>query len=258
MLAEFVHIGFQLGGPQATAAHSNSGEPPALVPFEPPSSLLLLQRLPPAPAGEAMELNPLQAIPGANVFTSLEPPMVALLPQNDQPDSRLVVDSPAELTGLTDTPLVGIIDTAFCASVGDLDVVLFSGMDRIDGDSDPIAMAEDSEPTACTELVTELIEDDFPSLLPDAGVEALWLGRADEHTWAESLVEFVNTALVLGFEQAIVTIPISQSNAPDAAEPAALTVLEQAALTYASQNGVMVIQPMFHTAELLPSADAVV
>ncbi|MEO0407540.1 MAG: hypothetical protein AAF289_09340 [Cyanobacteria bacterium P01_A01_bin.135] len=241
------------------------------------SSLLQLEQLSstlaPAPLTPASSLAPVdpsltlsQSLNELWASASLESPTVveekaitqpvasaAIFPQVE-PITLLPVSAPAELTGLADSPLVGIIDQEFCLSAVDgdsnLDVALFSGLDLIDNDSDPITCTGDFDQTAP------------PAIIAATEAEAVWVGRAAEQSWATSLIEFVNTARALNFEQAIVSIPafsLETDIAPPTTPQAApvlpqrqLTSFEQLALSYALDSGVAVILPV--AGEIEPSS----
>ncbi|MGF1536824.1 MAG: hypothetical protein ACFB4J_10130 [Elainellaceae cyanobacterium] len=175
--------------------------------------------------------------------------------QPAQPILDIPIEVPADLTGLTDQPLVGIIDSGFHPDVLALDAVVFLGRDRIDDDSNPIMLdAESTDDAEAPE--TPLIENPAiestppeaePSINPVSeaelafqatqivaapdGFEPLWLGRADgSESWAFSLIEFVDVSLALGFDRAVVSLNVDLTSvlpdmeldsSPDALEPAA-------------------------------------
>ncbi len=144
-------------------------------------------------------------------------------------------------------PLIGIIDTGLAANNPDIDYSRITvGYDRVGNDNNSLlAPGEGSEhgthvlgiigATRNNDLGIDGINDQAP----------LWVGRAvGSGQWAQSLVEFVDAAIVSGQPNAIVNLSmdLTQIN-PDGSVTTRyeLTPAEWAALEYARQNRVLVV-----------------
>lgn len=164
------------------------------------------------------------------------------------------IDVLPDLTGLTNQPLIGIIDTGFPPDILTLGSVVFLGSDRIDADSNPLVLLEDSVPEALAPemLALETVDPSISATIsgyaaeivaaPD-GAEPLWLGRADGlETWAASLIEFVDTSIALGFDSAVVSLNVDlvEPNIPgldaglDAASPDTAVISDPALDVFSS------------------------
>ncbi|MEM9539521.1 MAG: S8 family serine peptidase [Cyanobacteria bacterium P01_E01_bin.42] len=126
-------------------------------------------------------------------------------------------------------PIVGVIDegefsgedSAFSIETEREPLTL--GQDRIDGDDNPLL------PTG-EEAETDILEAIEPESAP------LWVGRADGETWEDSLVEFVDEARGSGRENAIAYLALDNDLLSEE-----LGETQAAALTYARENGVLVV-----------------
>lgn len=147
----------------------------------------------------------------------------------------------------SDQPLVGVIDTGFSANNPDIDYSrMILGRDRIDGDDDPLlAGGVDAEHgTHVLDIIAATPNNSIgiDGINDDA---LLWVGRAvGSGKWAESLVEFIETAKAYGQPNAVVNLSFDliQTN-PDGSVTTRneLTPQEQVALEYAHQNGVLIV-----------------
>jgi Subtilase family len=140
------------------------------------------------------------------------------------------------LVGRSNNPtLIGIIDTGFSAKDPYLkgsSVQL--GHDRIENDANPLVQTGDQHGTHILDAIAA-----------KDGHAPLWLGRAvGSGKWADSLVEFVDSAKTSGQTHAIVNLSfdLTQIN-PDGSISTRqqLTSQEREALTYAQQNGVLIV-----------------
>ncbi len=142
-------------------------------------------------------------------------------------------------------PIIGIIDTGFSANHPDLDYSRIQlGRDYIDSDDNPLTSDENEHGTQILNLIgaTQGNSIGIDGLNDDA---PLWVGRAvGSGKWAESLIEFVDTAKTSGQPNAVVNLSFDlvQAN-PDGSFTSRyeLTFSEQAALEYARQNHVLVV-----------------
>ncbi|HEY9639803.1 MAG TPA: S8 family serine peptidase [Coleofasciculaceae cyanobacterium] len=132
-------------------------------------------------------------------------------------------------------PLVGIIDTGFSATDPQVaHASLKLGRDRIDNDANPLITAGDQHGTLVLDAIAA-----------KDGNAPLWLGRAvGSGQWAESLVEFVDAAKTSGHSRAIVNLSfdLTQVNSDGSISTRQqLTPQEWTALSYARQNGVLIV-----------------
>jgi nucleoid-associated protein YgaU/surface antigen len=147
----------------------------------------------------------------------------------------------------SDQPLVGIIDTGFSTNNPDIDYSrIILGQDRVDGDANPLL-----QPDEGNEHGTHILGIIAATQDNNIGIDGvndnapLWVGRAvGSGQWAESLVEFVDTAKASGQPNAVVNLSfdLTQVN-PDGSVTTRyeFTAQEWAALEYAHQNGVIVV-----------------
>lgn len=147
----------------------------------------------------------------------------------------------------SDQPLIGIIDTGFSANNPDIDYSrVLLGRDRIDGDDNPLlAEGEGNEHGTHVLNVIAATQDNGIGINGINDDAPLWVGRAvGSGKWAESLVEFVDTAKASGQPNAIVNLSFDlvQAN-PDGSVTTRyeLTLQERAALNYAHQNSVLIV-----------------
>ncbi|HBB30782.1 MAG TPA: hypothetical protein DDZ80_02255 [Cyanobacteria bacterium UBA8803] len=144
-------------------------------------------------------------------------------------------------------PLVGVIDTGLSASNPDIDYSrIILGRDCIDGDDNPLLETNEGDEHGTHILGIIAATQDNNKGIDGINDDApLWVGRAVESgQWAESLVEFVNTAKASGQPHAIVNLSfdLTQIN-PDGSITTRyeLTPQERAAIEYARQNGVLLV-----------------
>jgi Subtilase family len=137
--------------------------------------------------------------------------------------------------GSKNQALVGIIDTGFNAKDVNLKgSSLHLGRDRIENDANPLVKTGDQHGTHVLEAIAAR-----------DGHAPLWLGRAvGSGKWAESLVEFVDSAKTSGQTHAVVNLSfdLTQAN-PDGSISTRqqLTSQEREALHYVQGNGVLIV-----------------
>lgn len=144
-------------------------------------------------------------------------------------------------------PIIGIVDTGFSANHPNLDYSRIQlGYDYIDNDHNPLTADENSY-----EHGTQILNIIGATQSNGIGIDGLnddaplWLSRAvGSGKWAESLVEFVDTAKASGQPNAVVNLSFDlvQAN-PDGSLTTRyeLTSSERTALEYARQNHVLVV-----------------
>ncbi|MBD1895746.1 S8 family serine peptidase [Coleofasciculus sp. FACHB-129] len=152
--------------------------------------------------------------------------------------------NPALKVGL---PLIGVIDTGFSANHSDLDYSRITlGKDWVDGDDNPLMLFGEGK-----EHGTQILEIIGATRNNGIGINGindkspLWLGRAvGSNNWAQSLIEFVDAAKASKQPNAVVNLSfdLTQTN-PDGSVTTRyeLTPVEQAALTYAKQNNILIV-----------------
>lgn len=149
-------------------------------------------------------------------------------------------------------PLIGIIDTGFSADNLDINYSrIILGSDFVAKDDNPLLeLLEENEQN---NHGTKMLEIIAATRNNEVGIDGLndqsplWLGRAiGSHDWAQSLVEFVDAVKASGQPNAVVNLSfdLTQTN-PDGSitTRSELTALEQAALTYAQQQQVLIVVP---------------
>jgi Ca2+-binding RTX toxin-like protein len=133
------------------------------------------------------------------------------------------------------SPLVGVIDTGFSANNPDIDYSqIYLGSDFIDGNDNPL-IAEGVGNNHGS-YILQIIAPNLPFL---------WLGRAvGSGKWAESLVEFVETAKASEHRNAVVNLSfdLAQLN-PDGSVTTRyeLTAQERSTIEYARHNGILIV-----------------
>lgn len=144
-------------------------------------------------------------------------------------------------------PLVGIIDTGFAANNPDIDYSRISlGQDRVEGDTNPLLQSGEGNEHGTHVLgIIAATQDNNIGIDGVNDNAPIWLGRAvGSGQWAESLVEFVDTAKTSEQPNAVVNLSfdLTQVN-PDGSVTTRneFTPQEWAALEYARQNGVIVV-----------------
>jgi Subtilase family len=139
---------------------------------------------------------------------------------------------------LTTQPLIGIIDTGFDANIPGVDFSeIILGTDLIKNQS--CSSVSKNFEICHGSLILRLIKESSISSL------SLWVGRAiGSGRWTESLVEFVETAKILGYRNAVLNLSfdLAQLN-PDGSITTRdqLTAQEQAAIEYAQENGILMV-----------------
>ncbi|NJL67228.1 MAG: S8 family serine peptidase [Microcoleus sp. SM1_3_4] len=144
-------------------------------------------------------------------------------------------------------PIIGVIDTGFAGNNPDIDYSRITwGKDRVDGDPDPRI-----EPGKGNEHGTHVLGIIAATQNNGVGIDGInekapiWAGRAiGSGQWAESLVEFVNTAIESNQPNAVVnlSLDLTQIN-PDGSVTTRyeFTPEERAAIEYARQNNVLLV-----------------
>jgi len=180
----------------------------------------------------------------ANLEAELERAIAELT--NDPFADANVVASNYEFP-LADQPLVGVIDTGFADIHPDIDGSILLGHDFVDGDNNPLLPLN----TPDAEHGTKILEVIAATQNNNLGIDGvnddapLWLGRSvGSGNWADSLTEFVDAAKASHQPHAIVNLSFDLTEVqPDGsiATRLDLTAAERAALTYAHDNGVLVV-----------------
>ncbi|WP_377474165.1 MAG: S8 family serine peptidase [Microcoleus anatoxicus] len=146
-------------------------------------------------------------------------------------------------------PLVGIISTGFNANNFDIDYSRITlGKDRIANDDNPlIKSGEGSEQGTHVLGLIAATQNNSKGIDGINNEAPIWLGRASgNNSWAESLIEFVDTAKKSGQSNAVVNISfeLTQVDASNKIIPRyELTEAEQNALEYARKNHIIVVVP---------------
>ncbi len=146
-------------------------------------------------------------------------------------------------------PLIGIIDTGFNGGNPDIDYNrIILGRDRINNDDNPFLI-----PGIGNEHGTHILGIIGATQNNGFGIDGIndqapiWLGRAvGSGSWADSLIEFVDTAKKVGQPHSIVNLSfdLTQRDANGRVTIRyELTPQERTALEYARQNGVLVVVP---------------
>ncbi|MGA9377730.1 MAG: BPSL0067 family protein [Phormidium sp.] len=141
-------------------------------------------------------------------------------------------------------PLVGIIDKGFSANNPDIDYSrIILGQDRVDGDPNPLVVAGEGNTSGTSTLgiigATQNNQIGINGINDDA---PLWVGRAEVNSdqWAESLMEFVDSAKTSKQPNAVVNLSFNLTNL-DGTPRFELTGAERAALAYAQHNNVLIV-----------------
>ncbi len=199
----------------------------------------------------------------ANGLEQLPPPMDVVLPVESPEDFSLTFDYrgfeavlsvefaadgsqeafQSLLGNSADLPLVGIIDTEFdLTNAGLADTSFYLGYDWVDNDQNPLA-ENPAIPSHGTQVLQAIAGDSTAAETSE--VASIWLGRAvGSGEWSDSLVEFVDTATDLEKPAAIANLSfdLTEQQADGTLTPRTeLTADELAALSYAQQNGVIVV-----------------
>ncbi|MEG4227075.1 S8 family serine peptidase [Microcoleus sp. N9_B2] len=146
-------------------------------------------------------------------------------------------------------PLIGVIDTGFSAENPDIDYSRITlGKDLVGGDENPLL---DSGEWWRNDHGTKILEIIGATRKNNIGIDGIndkspiWLGGAvDSNDWAQSLIEFVDTAKASRQPNSVVNLSFDLTQTlPDGIVVTRheLTALERAALTYAQQNNVLVV-----------------
>ncbi|MDB9312363.1 S8 family serine peptidase [Spirulina sp. CS-785/01] len=184
-------------------------------------------------------------------------------PDSDWQETELgreLIESAQEAVKVPDPPieaqpLVGAIQSPeIPADHPDIDYNQITlGQDHIDGDDNPLSPLEESggETDNSSPNAPEAINNPDSSGVESADTEAittldqdespLWVGRADTESWGESLREFVDTAREAGPENAIAYLNTFEPNVLNPLDTDTLTDSQKEALSYAQDNGVLVI-----------------
>lgn len=146
-----------------------------------------------------------------------------------------------------DQPLIGVIDTGFSDDNPDIDYSQITlGSDRVDNDSNPLLVSGEGNEHGTHVLGIIAAQQDNDIGIDGINDDApLWVGRAvGSGEWAESLVEFVDTAKESSQPNAVVnlSLDLTQVN-PDGSVTTRyeFTPEERAAIEYARQNGVLIV-----------------
>ncbi|MEG4225743.1 PA14 domain-containing protein [Microcoleus sp. N9_B2] len=144
-------------------------------------------------------------------------------------------------------PIIGVIDTGFAGNNPDIDYSRITwGQDKVDGDADPTI-----EPGKGNEHGTHVLGIIAATQNNGIGINGInekapiWAGRAiGSGKWAESLVEFVNTAIESNQPNAVVnlSLDLTQVN-PDGTTTTRyeFTPEERSAIEYARQHNVLLV-----------------
>jgi Subtilase family/Domain of unknown function (DUF4114)/Bacterial pre-peptidase C-terminal domain/LGFP repeat len=147
----------------------------------------------------------------------------------------------------TNQPIIGVIDTGFAGNNPDIDYSRITwGQDKVDGDADPRI-----EPGKGNEHGTHVLGIIAATQNNGVGIDGvnekapIWAGRAiGSGKWAESLVEFVNTAIESNQPNAVVnlSLDLTQVN-PDGSVTTRyeFTPEERSAIEYARQHNVLLV-----------------
>jgi N-acetylmuramoyl-L-alanine amidase len=144
-------------------------------------------------------------------------------------------------------PLIGIIDTGFAANNPDIDYSrLILGRDRIGNDNNPLLQSGENGEHGTHVLGIIGATQDNGIGIDGANDDApIWLGRAvGSGQWADSLIEFVDSAKASGQPNAVVNLSfdLAQIN-PDGSISTRFefTSEEVAAIEYARQHNVLIV-----------------
>ncbi|MFB8797796.1 MAG: S8 family serine peptidase [Microcoleus sp.] len=146
-------------------------------------------------------------------------------------------------------PLVGIIGTGFNVNNFDIDYSRITlGKDRIANDDNPlIKSGEGSEQGTHVLGLIAATQNNSKGIDGINNEAPIWLGRASgNNSWAESLIEFVDTAKKSAQSNAVVNISfeLTQVDASGKIVPRyELTEAENNALEYARKNHIVVVVP---------------
>jgi Subtilase family/Domain of unknown function (DUF4114)/Bacterial pre-peptidase C-terminal domain/LGFP repeat len=144
-------------------------------------------------------------------------------------------------------PIIGVIDTGFAGNNPDIDYSRITwGQDKVDGDADPrIEAGKGNEHGTHVLGIIAATQNNGIGIDGVNEKAPVWAGRAiGSGKWAESLVEFVNTAIESNQPNAVVnlSLDLTQIN-PDGSVTTRyeFTPEERSAIEYARQHNVLLV-----------------
>ncbi|MEG5053511.1 S8 family serine peptidase, partial [Microcoleus sp. B13-B6] len=198
----------------------------------------------------------------APVTQPVAPNAIITIATNSQDKTNAEPINPAQNVGLNPVatatsfhspkasqPLVGIISTGFNANNFDIDYSRISlGKDRIANDDNPLIKSGEGSEQGTHVLGLIAATQNNSKGIDGINTEApIWLGRASgNNSWAESLIEFVDTAKKSGQPNAVVNISFELTQVDASGKIVSryeLTEAEKNALEYARKNQVVVVVP---------------
>ncbi|MEG4463279.1 S8 family serine peptidase [Microcoleus sp. D3_18cC1] len=178
----------------------------------------------------------------AALISRLEDMVVKVAPKPVEPVQPVQLEFP-----VANQPLVGVIDTGFSGNNPDIDYSrIILGRDRVSNDANPLlATGEGNEHGTHILGIIGATQNNGVGIDGVNDQAPLWVGRAiGSGQWAESLVEFVNTAIESNQPNAVVnlSLDLTQIN-PDGNVTTRyeFTPEERSAIEYARQHNVLLV-----------------